>query len=153
MTLRRRVLGVGLIAAYGLLVMSGCTGLSLAEQEQKIRNNDLILRKLEPRAFVRAWGMPTYQRMEFMPFFGMKDGSLVPRSRLSIGASPPGWEAGVDAGEALFLAYPDRGWLIVFLDETFVYREELSPDKLHEIGRTWAHEDKFRTKIELQPAP
>jgi hypothetical protein len=153
MTLRRRVLGVGLIAAYGLLVMSGCTGLSLAEQEQKIRNNDLILRKLEPRAFVRAWGMPTYQRMEFMPFFGMKDGSLVPRSRLPIGASPPGWEAGVDAGEALFLAYPDRGWLIVFLDETFVYREELSPDKLHEIGRTWAHEDKFRTKIELQPAP
>jgi hypothetical protein len=153
MTLRRRVLGVGLIAVYGLLVMSGCTGLSLAEQEQKIRSNDLILRKLEPRAFVRAWGMPTYQRMEFMPFFGMKDGSLVPRSRLPIGASPPGWEAGVDAGEALFLAYPDRGWLIVFLDETFVYREELSPDKLHEIGRTWAHEDKFRTKIELQPAP
>jgi hypothetical protein len=153
MTLRCRVLGVGLIAVYGLLVMSGCTGLSLAEQEQKIRNNDLILRKLEPRAFVRAWGMPTYQRMEFMPFFGMKDGSLVPRSRLPIGASPPGWEAGVDAGEALFLAYPDRGWLIVFLDETFVYREELSPDKLHEIGRTWANEDKFRTKIELQPAP
>jgi len=153
MTLRCRVLGVGLIAVYGLLVMSGCTGLSLAEQEQKIRNNDLILRKLEPRAFVRAWGMPTYQRMEFMPFFGMKDGSLVPRSRLPVGVSPPGWEAGVDAGEALFLAYPDRGWLIVFLDETFVYREELSPDKLHEIGRTWAHEDKFRTKIELQPAP
>ena len=153
MTLRRRVLGVGLIAVYGWLVMSGCTGLSLAEQEQKIRSNDLILRKLEPRAFVRAWGMPTYQRMEFMPFFGMKDGSLVPRSRLPVGASPPGWEAGVDAGEALFLAYPDRGWLIVFLDETFVYREELSPDKLHEIGRTWAHEDKFRTKIELQPAP
>ena len=153
MTLRRRVLDVGLIAVYGFLVMSGCTGLSLAEQEQKIRNNDLILRKLEPRAFVRAWGMPTYQRMEFMPFFGMKDGSLVPRSRLPVGASPPGWEAGVDAGEALFLAYPDRGWLIVFLDETFVYREELPPDKLHEIGRTWAHEDKFRTKIELQPAP
>ena len=153
MTLRRHVLGVGLITVYGLLVMSGCTGLSLAEQEQKIRNNDLILRKLEPRAFVRAWGMPTYQRMEFMPFFGMKDGSLVPRSRLPVGASPPGWEAGVDAGEALFLAYPDRGWLIVFLDETFVYREELSPDKLHEIGRSWAHEDKFRTKIELQPAP
>jgi hypothetical protein len=91
--------------------------------------------------------------MEFMPFFGMKDGSLVPRSRLPVGASPPGWEAGVDAGEALFLAYPDRGWLIVFLDETFVYREELTPDKLHEIGRSWAHEDKFRTKIELQPAP
>ena len=153
MTLRRHVLGVGLIVAYALVLMSGCTGLSLTEQEQKIRKNDLVLRKLEPRAFVRAWGMPTYQRMEFMPFFGMKDGSLVPRSRLPVGASPPGWEAGVDAGEALFLAYPDRGWLIVFLDEVFVYREELSPEKLHEIGRAWAYEDKFRTKIEVQPAP
>ena len=153
MTLRRRVFGVVWIVTYGLVLMSGCTGLSLVEQEQKILNNDLMLRKLEPRAFVRAWGMPTYQRMEFMPFFGMKDGSLVPRSRLPVGASPPGWEAGVDAGEALFLAYPDRGWLIVFLDEVFVYREELSPEKLHEIGRAWAHEDKFRTKIEVQPAP
>jgi hypothetical protein len=153
MTLRRRVFGVVWIVTYGLVLMSGCTGLSLVEQEQKIRNNDLMLRKLEPRAFVRAWGMPTYQRMEFMPFFGMKDGSLVPRSRLPVGASPPGWEAGVDAGEALFLAYPDRGWLIVFLDEVFVYREELSAEKLHEIGRAWAHEDKFRTKIEVQPAP
>ena len=153
MTLRRRVLGLGLIATYGVVLMSGCIGLSLAEQEHKIRNNDLMLRKLEPRAFVRAWGMPTYQRMEFMPFFGMKDGSLVPRSRLPVGEAPPGWEAGVDAGEALFLAYPDRGWLIVFLDEVFVYREELAPEKLHEIGRAWAHEDKFRTKIELQPTP
>jgi hypothetical protein len=153
MTLRRRVFGVVWIVTYGLVLMSGCTGLSLVEQEQKILNNDLMLRKLEPRAFVRAWGMPTYQRMEFMPFFGMKDGSLVPRSRLPVGASPPGWEAGVDAGEALFLAYPDRGWLIVFLDEVFVYREELSAEKLHEIGRAWAHEDKFRTKIEVQPAP
>jgi len=153
MTLRRRVFGVVWIVTYGLVLMSGCTGLSLVEQEQKILNNDLMLRKLEPRAFVRAWGMPTYQRMEFMPFFGMKDGSLIPRSRLPVGASPPGWEAGVDAGEALFLAYPDRGWLIVFLDEVFVYREELSAEKLHEIGRAWAHEDKFRTKIEVQPAP
>ena len=130
MTLRRRVFGVvWIVITYGLVLMSGCTGLSLVEQEQKILNNDLMLRKLEPRAFVRAWGMPTYQRMEFMPFFGMKDGSLVPRSRLPVGASPPGWEAGVDAGEALFLAYPDRGWLIVFLDEVFVYREELSAEK------------------------
>ena len=83
----------------------------------------------------------------------MKDGSLVPRSRVSVGEAPPGWEAGVDAGEALFLAYPDRGWLVVFLDEVFVYREALSGEKLHEIGRTWAHEDKFRTSIEKQARP
>jgi hypothetical protein len=42
---------------------------------------------------------------------------------------------------------------VVFLDEVFVYREELSAEKLHEMGRGWAHEDKFRTKIELEPRP
>ena len=151
---RRPCWRVGIPAIVGLMMslfsMFGCGGMPLAEQEQKIRNNDLVLRKLEARAFVRAWGQPTYQHMEFTPFFGMKDGSLVPRSRLATGEAPPGWNAGVDAGEALFLAYPDHGWLVVFLDEVFVYREELSAEKLHEIGRTWAHEEKFRTSIEKQ---
>jgi hypothetical protein len=142
-----------LVATAALVVLAGCIGLSLPEQERKIKNNELPFRKLEPRAFVRAWGMPTYQHMEFTPFFGMKDGSMMPRSRLPAGEAPAGWEATVDAGEALFLAYPDRGWLIVFLDEVFVYREALSAEKLHEIGRTWAHEDKFRTKIELETRP
>src|SRR5262245_62391355 len=136
-----------------LFSMVGCSGMPLAEQEQKILHNDLTLRKLEPRAFVRAWGQPTYQHMEFTPFFGMKDGSLVPRSRVSVGEAPPGWEAGVDAGEALFLAYPDRGWLVVFLDDVFVYCGGLSAEKLHQIGRSWAHEDKFRTSIEKQQRP
>ena len=148
---RSSVLTGALLALSALVLMAGCMGMSLAEQERKIRNNELPLRKLEPRAFVRAWGMPAYQHMEFMPFFGLKDGSLVPRSRVAIGTAPPAWEAIIDAGEALFLAYPDHGWLIVFLDETFVYREELPAEKLHEIGRTWAHEDKFRTKIEREP--
>lgn len=142
---------------YGVLVLvliSGCFGMpSLVEQEQYIRNNDLVLRKLEPRAFVRVWGEPTYQRMEFMPFFGMKDGSLVPRSRVEIGESPPGWVAGVDAGEALSLIYPEKGWLVVFLDEVLVYREALSADELHELGRSWAHEEKFRTRLDSLPSP
>jgi len=150
--IRSMLLATVLVTTAGLAITS-CSGIPLAEQEQKIRNNDLPLRKLEPRAFVRAWGMPTYQHMEFMPFFGLSDGSMVPRSRVDIGASPPGWEAAIDAGEALFLAYPDKGWLVVFLYEVFVYREELSAEKLHEIGRVWAHEDKFRTKIELQQRP
>ena len=143
---------IGVVFMFCML--AACSGMPpLAEQERQILNNDLPLRKLEPRAFVRAWGMPTYQHTEFMPFFGMKDGSFVPRSRLAAGESPPGWEAGVDAGDALFLAYPDRGWLVVFLDEVFVYREELPAKKLHEMGRIWAHEDKFRTKLEMQPTP
>ncbi|WP_455378952.1 hypothetical protein [Petrachloros mirabilis] len=136
------------------ILISGCSGMpSLAEQEQYIQNNNLVLRKLEPRAFVRIWGEPTYQRIEFMPFFGMKDGSLVPRSRLALGESPSGWEISFDAGEGLFLAYPDRGWLVVFLDEVLVYREALSAEKLHELGRSWKQEDKFRTKLDAPPVP
>lgn len=151
--MRVRCLILAVVLAGAGFSLTACIGMSLTEQERKIKNNELPLRKLEPRAFVRAWGMPTYQHMEFSPFFGMKDGSLVPRSRVPVGTSPVGWEAGIDAGEALFLAYPDHGWLVVFLDEVFVYREELSAEKLHEIGRGWAHEDKFRTKIELQQRP
>ena len=153
--LRETAFGIaGLVAGVVLTLLAGCSGMpSLAVQAQHIRNNELTLRQLEPHAFVRAWGEPTYQRTEFMPFFGMKDGSLVPRSRLAIGESPKGWEIGFDAGDALFLAYPDQGWLIVFLDETFVYREALSADQLHEIGRGWEREDRFRTTLERPSAP
>ena len=148
---------LGLLGAVWLAVvclnMVGCTSIPLAEQERRIKNNDFPIRKLEPRAFVRAWRIPSRHQTHLGRWFGIKDGSLVPRSRLAVGAAPPGWEAAIDAGDALFLAYPDRGWLVVFMDEIFVYREELTADQLHELGRAWAHEDKFRTKIELQPSP
>ena len=143
-----------LLCFLGLSLFSACSGMPpLEEQNQHILNNDLILRKLEPRAFVRTWGEPTYRRMEFMVFFGMKDGSLVPRSRLAVGESPSGWETGMEVGDGLFLAYPDRGWLVVFLNEALVYREALSAEKLHELGKSWAHEDKFRTRIEVPSVP
>ena len=47
---------------------------SLEEQERHVRANELVLHQLTPRAFVGAWGAPTYQHTEFMQFFGMKDG-------------------------------------------------------------------------------
>jgi hypothetical protein len=152
MTHNRTVVNVLGIVALGFLC--GCSALPpLAEQEQHIRDNDLILHQLTPRAFVGAWGMPTYQRAEFMQFFQMKDGSLVPRSRLAIGEAPRGWEAGFDTGESLFLAYPDRGWLVVFLEEKLVYKEALPAAELHALGRSWQHEDKFKSRLETAPAP
>ena len=136
-----------------LMLLSACSGLPpLAEQEQHVRNNELLLHQLTPRAFVGAWGMPTYQRTEFMQFFGMKDGSLIPRSRVAIGTAPRGWETGLEAGEGLFLAYPDRGWLVVFYEEKLVYKEALSAAELHALGRSWQHEDRFRSKLETSPA-
>jgi len=141
----------------GMLILgsqSACSRIPpLAEQERHIRDNDLLLHQLTPRAFVGAWGMPTYQRAEFMQFFGMKDGSLIPRSRLAVGDAPRGWEAGIEAGDALFLAYPDHGWLVVFFDEKLVYKEALTAAQLHTLGRSWQHEDMFRSKLEGSPAP
>ena len=60
MSCRYGPLAAALIAVAGLAMLAACSGMPpLAEQERKIRNNELAIRKLEPRAFVRAWGMPT----------------------------------------------------------------------------------------------
>ena len=144
--------GVLVVVAIGS-VMS-CSGIpSLEEQERHVRDNQLVLHQLTPRAFVGAWGAPKYQHVEFMQFFGMKDDSLIPRSRLASGEPPRGWEGGIEVGDALFLAYPDHGWLVVFFEERLVYREALTAAQLHELGRNWQHEDKFRSRFEVPAAP
>lgn len=130
-----------------------CSGMPPLEvQEQHVRNNKLLLHQLTPRAFVGAWGEPTYQHVEFMQFFGMKDDSLIPRSRLASGEPPRGWEVRMEAGDALFLAYPDHGWLVVFFEERLVYTEALTAAQLHALGRSWKHEEKFRTRFEVPAA-
>ena len=144
--------GVLVMVAIGSVL--GCSGMPpLEEQERHVRNNELLLHQLTPRAFVGAWGAPTYQHAEFMQFFGMKDDSLIPRSRLASGEPPRGWEVRIEAGDALFLAYPDHGWLVVFFEERLVYREALTAAQLHELGRSWQHEDKFRSRFEVPSAP
>ncbi len=143
---------VVLVVALGSAL--GCSGMpSLEEQERHVRDNELVLHQLTPRAFVGAWGAPTYQHAEFMQFFGMKDDSLMPQSRLASGEPPRGWEVHIEAGDALFLAYPDRGWLVVFFEERLVYREALTAAQLHALGRSWQHEDKFRSRFEVPAAP
>jgi len=144
--------GVLVVAAIGSAL--SCSWMpSLEEQERHVRENELVLHQLTPRAFVGAWGVPTYQHAEFMQFFGMNDGSLIPRSRLASGEPPRGWEVRIEAGDALFLAYPDHGWLVVFFEERLVYREALTSAQLHELGRSWQHEDKFRSRFEVPAAP
>jgi len=143
----------GLFVVVSLWSVFGCSGMPPMEvQEQHVRSNELLLHQLTPRAFVGAWGAPTYQHIEFMQFFGMKDDSLIPRSRLASGETPRGWEAHMEAGDALFLAYPDHGWLVVFLEERLVYREALTAAQLHALGRSWKHEEKFRSRFEMPAA-
>ena len=143
--------GVFVVVAIGSAL--SCSGMpSLEEQERHVRENELVLHQLTPRAFVGAWGAPTYQHAEFMQFFGMNDDSLIPRSRLASGEPPRGWEVRIEAGDALFLAYPDHGWLVVFFEERLVYREALTAAQLHALGRSWQHEDKFRSRFEVPAA-
>ena len=97
---------------------------------------------------MEVWGKPTYARHQFSQFFVMKDGSFIPQSRLSLGDSPQGWETGLEAGEALFMGYVDRGWLLVFFEERLVYKESMSSAKIHDLGRTWKYEDQFKTRLE-----
>jgi hypothetical protein len=142
---------VFVVMALGSLL--SCSGMPPLEvQEEYVRNNELRLHQLTPPAFVGAWGTPTYQHTEFMQFFGMKDDSLIPRSRVASGEPPRGWEVRMESGDALFLAYPDHGWLVVFFEERLVYSEALTAAQLHALGRSWKHEEKFRSRFEAPAA-
>jgi hypothetical protein len=147
-TARVVVLLCGLL---GLVDAGGCKGLpTLDQQEQLVRANNLVLDKITTRAVVNVWGKPPHHHSEFTHFFVMPDLSMIPRSRVAAGEAPKGWAsyAGVHAGEGVFFAYPDRGWLLVFLDEELVYKEELKAEELRALGKAWAYEDRFKTRLD-----
>jgi len=127
----------------------GCARIPPMErQERMIQENKILVHQLTAPAFVHAWGQPSYHHSEYSSFFVLPDRTMVPRSRVPLGESPEGWESGADADEAVFFAYPDRGWLLVFVEEKLVYREELKADKLHALGKSWEYEDRFKTRLD-----
>ena len=67
------------------------------------------------------------------------------------GEPPRGWEANIEAGDALFLAYPDHGWLVVFFEERLVYRETLTAAQLHELGRIGNMKTSFAPDLKCRP--
>jgi len=135
-----------------LLMMVGCQSMPpLGEQERLVQNKQLIVQQISPKAFVNVWGKPVYHHSEFTQFFVMPDKAMIPRSRVPIGEAPEGWEASFEAGEGVFLGYPEQGWVLVFVDDRLVYREELKADKVHALGKTWLFEDRFKTSLEGAP--
>ena len=139
-------------SALCALLMIGCQSMPpLGEQERLVRNKQLTVQQISPKAFVNVWGKPVYHHSEFTQFFVMPDKSMIPRSRVPIGEAPEGWEASFEAGEGVFLGYPEQGWVLVFLDDRLVYREELKADKVHALGKTWQFEDRFKTSLEGAP--
>ena len=122
----------GLLALLGV---GGCHGMpTLEQQEQLVRANNLVVEQVSTRAVVNVWGKPPHHHSEFTHFFVMPDRTLIPRARVTAGEPPKGWDAGVHAGDGVFFAYPDRGWLLVFLDEQLVYKEELKAEELQALG-------------------
>lgn len=127
----------------------GCSNMPpLEAQKQLIQSGEFQVHRLTPRAFLETWGEPTYVHQEFTHFFVMNDGSLIPQSRLAIGESPKGWETGLEAGDALFLAYAERGYYLVFYEDRLVYREPMPSAKIHAVGKQWKFEQQFKTRLE-----
>lgn len=137
-----------------LIAVVGCKGMpTLEEQERLVKSNNLVLDHVTTRAVVNVWGEPPHYRSLFTHFFVMSDQRMIPSMRVVAGETPRGWSAEVHAGEGLFFAYPDRGWLLVFLEERLVYKEELKAEELRTLVKTWAYEDRFKTRLEGAPGP
>ena len=142
------------LLVFGLL-LAACVKKfpTLEEQEAKVRNGQLVMHQLTSRAVLDVWGPPTYERREYMQFFTLENGGYVPFFRVPLGESPTGWDNGVIPGEALFLAYADRGEILGFLNDRLVYREQMSTDSIHGIGKKWEKEDRFKTQLEKSLSP
>lgn len=145
------------LALFGLLALigaAGCKGMpTLAEQEQMVRGDNLALDRVTSMAVVNVWGEPAHYQVKFTQFFVMPDLSMVPTDRVPLGESPRGWSAGVHAGESVFFAYPEQGWLLVFLDEWLVYKEKLKSEEMDALIKAWAYEDRFKTRLDGAPKP
>jgi len=137
-----------------LILVVGCKSMpTLEQQEQLIQSNNLVLDQITTRAVVNTWVNPPLYHSEFSYFFVMPDFSVIPRSRVATGEAPKGWKSGVHADEGVYFAYPDRGWLLVFLDDRLVYKEELKAEELYALAKAWAYEDRFKTRLDEASRP
>ena len=147
-----------MVCAWSIVLSLGGTvgckePLTLAQQEQMVRGNSLLLDQVTTQAVVNVWGEPPHFRSKFTQFFVMPDNSMMPSFRVTSGETPRGWDARIHAGEGIFFLYPDRGWLLVFLDDRLVYKEELKDDDMRALVKTWAYEDRFKTRLDGAPVP
>ena len=147
----RRLVSVAGGIVCGLFLVACSSMPTIDQQKQLVQSSDFRIQQLTPRAFVETWGDPTYTHQQFTHFFGMQDGRLIPQARLALGESPQGWETGLAAGDALFLAYADRGYYLVFLEGVLVYHEAMTAEKVHAVGKTWKYESQFKTRLESSP--
>lgn len=147
------ILKGGLILGLTVLFFVGqsCSLLSppsLEEQKAQILNKDIRLKVQSPQAFLESWGDPTYQQSERTRFYPVKGGGLIPQFRVPLGEVPQGWENSIVSENGFFMAYTQRGELLVFIQDRLVHHEHLTMTSLEEIGKTWEKKSKFRTTLE-----
>jgi hypothetical protein len=136
-----------------MVAMSACSGPTLAEQKAQILDHKIHFEGLTIQAFLETWGKPAYTHRERMQFYTLDNGNSIPRFRTPMGEAPQGWTMGIISEDSIFFGYPDRGELLGFADGLLVYREKVPADELHAIGKTWAREDLFKTRLETPNAP
>lgn len=140
------------VVAATYFTLLACSGLTLEEQKMQIRNNKIHFEGLTVQAFLETWGKPAYTHRERMQFYTLDDGNSMPRFRVPMGEAPQGWSMGIISEDSTFFGYPDRGELLGFAEGRLVYREQVPAAEIHSVGKMWAREDLFKTRLET-PAP
>jgi hypothetical protein len=129
-------------------VLAACSGLTLEEQKTQIQTGKIHFDGLTVQAFLETWGRPVYTHRERMQFYTLDNGNSLPRFRVPSGEVPEGWGTGIISEDAIFFGYPDRGEMLGFVEGRLVYREQVSADEMHKLAKAWAHEDRFKTRLE-----
>jgi hypothetical protein len=140
------------VVAAVCVSVTACSGPTLQEQKTQILNNKIHFDGLTVQAFLETWGKPAYTHRERMQFYTLDDGNSIPRFRVPMGEAPQGWSTKIISEDSTFFGYPDRGELLGFADGLLVYREQVSAAEIHALGKTWAREDLFKTRLET-PVP
>jgi hypothetical protein len=141
------------VAAVVCCSATACSGPTLEEQKAQILGNRIHFEGLTAQAFLETWGKPAYTHRERMQFYMLDDGNSIPRFRTPMGEPPQGWTTGIISEDSIFFGYPDRGELLGFAGGRLVYREKVPEAEVHSIGKTWAREDLFKTRLETPNAP
>lgn len=141
-----------MVVAAMVFSLMACSGPTLEEQKAQILDDKIHFKGLTVQAFLEAWGKPTYTHRERMQFYTLEDGNSIPRFRTPLGEAPQGWSTGIISEDSTFFGYAERGELLGFADDQLVYREKVSTAEVHSVGKTWAREDRFKTRLET-PVP
>jgi len=141
------------VVATLFLSVTACAGPTLQEQKKQILDNKIHFKGLTSQAFLETWGTPTYTHRERVQFYTLEDGNSIPRFRVPLGEVPQGWTTVIIFDDSLFFGYAERGELLGFAEGRLVYRETLPAAEIHSIGKNWAREDQFKSRLESSGAP